>query len=92
MTENSKKDWEEIGFRVATGAGRCACYFAAGILVAVYVIARINPAPTDNCDASSDDRCGLAVYTDNLTGLQYLGTPGGGITPRLNADGKQVRR
>lgn len=30
---------------------------------------------------------GMIVYTDYGTGVQYVGTPLGGITPRLNADG-----
>jgi len=36
-------------------------------------------------------RSGLSVYTDALTGCQYLkGGLIGGITPRLDASGKQV--
>jgi len=34
---------------------------------------------------------GLMLYTDYGTGLQYLGNPLGGITPRMDADGKHMR-
>lgn len=52
--------------------------------VAAYLI-------TDNTDTDGWHSSGLSVYTDNLTGCQYLG--GGlvtSITPRLNGSGKQV--
>ena len=32
-------------------------------------------------------RSGLSIYTDHLTGCQYLVSPSGGITPRLDAKG-----
>lgn len=32
-------------------------------------------------------RSGLRVYTDNLTGCQYLAPPGGDLTPRLAGRG-----
>lgn len=32
----------------------------------------------------------MSVYVDDLTGCQYLRTYKGGITPRLNKDGKQI--
>ena len=32
----------------------------------------------------------MFVYVDDLTGCQYLRTYKGGITPRLNKDGKQI--
>lgn len=36
------------------------------------------------------NRSGIKPVTDNLTGCQYLITSEGGITPRLDADGKHV--
>lgn len=35
-------------------------------------------------------RSGLSIYIDNGTGCQYLGVLVFGITPRLQADGKQI--
>lgn len=43
--------------------------------------------------AETDSAVDMAVYTDNLTGCQYIGWEAGNtITPRLNRDGKQICR
>lgn len=36
------------------------------------------------------ERSGLALKTDAMTGCQYLASPWGGITPRLDRFGKQI--
>lgn len=36
-------------------------------------------------------RSGMKIHTDHLTGLQYLGTGRGGLTPRLDQNGAQMR-
>lgn len=46
-------------------------------------------APHDDTDPVGG-RSGLVLYTDCLTGLQYIGTPRGGIIERLNTDGRQI--
>ena len=33
---------------------------------------------------------GLGLYTDNLTGCQYLSSPRGGLVPRLDKDGTHI--
>jgi hypothetical protein len=43
-------------------------------------------------DTDGRYRSGLAIKTDCLTGLQYLTTGQGGLTPRLGVDGHQVKR
>jgi len=35
---------------------------------------------------------GMTIYTDHLTGCQYVSHGWSGLTARLNADGKQVCR
>lgn len=45
------------------------------------------PAPFDSTDAPPL-RSGMRLYTDHGTGCEYLGTPFGGLTPRLNATGR----
>ncbi|MXS85320.1 hypothetical protein ABO04_05145 [Nitrosomonas sp. HPC101] len=45
---------------------------------------------------STDDhvtgkRSGMRILVDHETGLQYLNTFPGGLTPRLDADGKHMR-
>jgi len=44
----------------------------------------------DSSDKDEKHRSGLMIRTDHLTGVQYVETPFGGITPRLNADGSMV--
>ena len=45
------------------------------------------------CRGTSDDsdsatgKSNMEVRTDRKTGVQYLASPDGGLTPRLNADG-----
>jgi len=42
-------------------------------------------------DIQNHNRSGLLLYTDHLTGCQYLkGGTLGGITPRLDRSGKQI--
>lgn len=46
----------------------------------------------DNSDKSYWNRSGLTIYTDNLTGLQYVkGGMFGSITPRLDESGNQIK-
>lgn len=44
----------------------------------------------DSDDKQAKERSGLSVYTDHLTGCQYLGKTFGPPTPRMGKDGKQV--
>lgn len=44
----------------------------------------------DDTDASSLGRSGMKIYTDPKTGVQYLGTRGGGLAVRVDKDGKPV--
>jgi len=46
----------------------------------------------DDSDPPVGGRSGLRVYHDKLTGCEYLGAAFGGITPRLDAKGKQICR
>jgi hypothetical protein len=58
--------------------------------VALYfIIALIGSVLKDNTDPASGRR-GMALYTDALTGCQYLATRFSGLTPRLDGDGKQI--
>jgi hypothetical protein len=36
------------------------------------------------------ERSGMSLHVDNLTGCHYLGGKSGGITPRLNNNGEQI--
>lgn len=46
------------------------------------------PRPYDDTD-NGNQRSGLEVRTDHLTGCQYLVADRGGLTPRMAADGKK---
>lgn len=49
--------------------------------------------PLDDSDKSRFNRSGLTIYEDHRTGVQYVkGGFFGGITPRLDSDGKVLRR
>jgi len=49
--------------------------------------------PYDNSDDPDDlRRSGMIVFTDHLTGCQYLGRVVGGLTPQLRDGGTQVCR
>ena len=39
---------------------------------------------------SADSRSGLGLYTDAMTGCQYLSARGSGITPRLDKSGRHI--
>lgn len=41
-------------------------------------------------DTDGEQRSGMGVLTDARTNCQYLYTPSGGLTPRMNLDGTQI--
>ena len=60
------------------------------VAAGVFVAALSRCQPTDSTDTSRSDRSGLKLHTDAMTGCQYLSTSGGGITPRLDSQGRQI--
>lgn len=52
----------------------------------------ITPIGRDDTDMGSwgGGRSGIKPVTDAMTGCQYLVSPHGGITPRLDGDGKHI--
>ena len=46
----------------------------------------------DDTDASSWGRSGMKIYTDHKTGVQYLGAERGGLTVRIDRDGRPMVR
>lgn len=59
-------------------------------LIAVAVLCVLFDWPRDDTDPPASDapRSGMQPHTDAATGCQYLSTPLGGITPRLDANGQ----
>lgn len=69
--------------------------WALGWAVFIYLLGYVAawlPFNVDDTDESNFRRSGLKIYTDNLTGLQYLSTANGGLTPRLDINNKQLRK
>lgn len=59
------------------------------LIVIVIVFVMQTDPPRDNSDPLGG-RSNMNVLTDALTGCQYLETRKGGITPRMDANNKQV--
>lgn len=59
------------------------------VLIGVASILNMLPFWKDDTDPPKG-RSDLKVYTDHRTGCQYIGTGSGGLTPRLDANGKQI--
>jgi hypothetical protein len=58
--------------------------------VIIMFLLQFLPIARDDSDGAWPNRSGLKPATDALTGCQYLKTWSGSITPRLDANGKQV--
>lgn len=71
-----------------------AFWLAGCYLVALLIqnLLSLTPLGRDDTDAGrwGGGRSGVKPVTDALTGCQYLITRDGGITPRLDADGKHI--
>ena len=69
-------------------------YWLSQIICAAWVVfwmIGITPLGRDDSDPGRwGARSNLAPRTDSLTGCQYLETARGGLTPRLDRDGKHV--
>lgn len=66
-----------------------ALLFWIALIIALEIVGHY--LPHDSTDPPNS-RSGLGIYTDHLTGCQYLasGFGFGGLTPRMDANGKQV--
>ncbi len=61
----------------------------AGLLATIMVDSlRVDQNDTDG----ENERSGLQLYFDHGTGCQYVGTPEGGLTPRMDHRGEHVCR
>jgi len=65
-----------------------AFFFLMGLMWAFIIYDWFRPFhPVDDTDFP-DHQSGMWLYTDHLTGCQYLYR--GSLTPRMDADGKQI--
>jgi hypothetical protein len=61
---------------------------SAFLLIAFFLVVWAHRG-SDDTDGPNG-RSGMILYTDHKTRVQYVGTLFGGITPRLDKDGKPV--
>lgn len=59
--------------------------YSAVILGTALILYAMGGDSTDGAQRSN-----MKLHTDAMTGCQYLSVSGGGITPRLGLDGKQI--
>lgn len=63
------------------------------LLIAYWLAFVIGKSPVGRDDTDPGQwgsRSGVVPRTDSLTGCQYLEAGSGGLTPRLDRDGKQI--
>lgn len=70
-------------------------YMSDILAIIIIIILLSHPGPRlfkydDSDDKINKKRSGFSVYTDYLTGCQYLSTPLGFLTPRLDKEGKII--
>ncbi len=66
-----------------------ACFFVWSIFAFVFSLTPLAHGDTDKVSWGLG-HSGISSATDALTGCQYLKSPGGGITKRLNKAGEHV--
>lgn len=59
------------------------------LVLAISVYAALESRNKRDSTDTKTERSGMALYTDALTGCQYL-SAGGGLTPRIDSDGEPV--
>ena len=58
--------------------------------IGVPIIKNIFSVGVDDTDVDAWNRSGMRVYTDAKTGVQYLGTVRGGLTLRVDKEGRPL--
>lgn len=74
---------------VFDGVTKAVAWICAAIIVLGLIGSIVGYPQKDDTDPSGG-RSGLKIYTDSGTGCQYLSVSGGGVTPRLSADGQPI--
>lgn len=93
MSEQQEQAMQQLGKvlsqSITIGLLKFGAIMGVGILAAGFILDAAIERPTDSTD-STEARSGMGLHTDALTGCQYLSTPKGGITPRLDASGRHL--
>jgi len=86
-------EYKKIGYEFTKGALSYIATFFIGVIIIIglfILIGNFFNVNVDDSDFSSWNRSGLKIYTDYKTGVQYLGTKSGHLTPRITRDGEIV--
>jgi len=93
-TREQRERWRSAGAHATFGALIC---FSVLYVIGDAIVWAIGASgmsgfvqPFDETDDPRGKRSNMILLTDHGTGCQYLRVIGGGITPRLDADGKQI--
>jgi hypothetical protein len=86
----SDADIQRFGRHFAWGVAQVIGLMLIGALALAVVINAFDLG-TDDSDRNGWKRSGFDVRTDYKTGLQYLVSPKGSITPRLDGEGRHMR-
>lgn len=62
-----------------------------GVIIGMLLMVAINTWRVRDDTDGPKERSNMRLHTDHKTGLQYLNAPGGGLTPRMGVDGKQMQ-
>ncbi|WP_017993809.1 hypothetical protein [Rhizobium leguminosarum] len=60
------------------------------VLVVLFVAVMLEAFKERDDTDPPNDRSGMVLFIDHRTGCHYVGTPHGGITPRLDRNGEQI--
>ena len=88
---DTSKEYEKYGYCFAKGVAKFICHLAI-YLFFILMAWTFLVQPVDNSDSSRWRRSGLRIHVDNKTGLQYFSTSSGGLAPRLEINGEQMRK
>jgi len=84
LTKQHKKTVADVIWVVVSELSKAACYLLV-ILLLIQLIQKV-----DSTDYSWYRRSNLRLHVDSEYGCHYLSTRGGGVTPRLDAEGEHV--
>lgn len=91
MTDAEKQQAEEKGYYMAKGAARAITnILIVGVVIVFVFRVIINNLSLfiDDTDKDGWNRSGMSLHTDYKTGVQYITTPSGGITVRVQPQPK----
>ena len=93
MEDEMKEASKLISRSVIDGVLWAAFILGLSFFLSFFAVTTIQNALTEYDDTDfNGSRSGLEILTDCRTGLQYLSTREGGLTPRLDADSTQIRK